>query len=105
MSNNKEINTDFLQELSELISENSKKIIQEKISDLHVADIGELIKNLSIEQAHYLFQLLDEEKSALVLMEVEEEVREQLLSNLSSKEIATEVIENLESDDATDVIS
>ena len=105
MSNNKEINTDFLQELSELISEKSKKIIQEKISDLHVADIGELIKNLSIEQAHYLFQLLDEEKSALVLMEVEEELREQLLSNLSSKEIATEVIENLESDDATDVIS
>lgn len=105
MSNNKEINTDFLQELSELISENSKKNIQEKISDLHVADIGELIKNLSIEQSHYLFQLLDEEKSALVLMEVEEEVREQLLSNLSSKEIATEVIENLESDDATDVIS
>jgi magnesium transporter len=32
-------------------------------------------------------------------------VREHLLSLLSSKEIATEIIDNLESDDATDVIS
>ena len=37
-------------------------------------------------------------------MELEEDIREHLLSNLSSKEIAKEVIENLESDDATDVI-
>ena len=33
------------------------------------------------------------------LIELEEEIREHLLSNLSSKEIAKEVIENLESDD------
>ena len=33
-------------------------------------------------------------------MELEEDIREHLLSNLSSKEIPTEVIENLESDDA-----
>jgi len=105
MSNNKKINSDFLYELSDLISSNSYKEIQILILDLHVADIAEIIEELSEDQANYLFQLIDEEKSALVLMEVEEELREHLLSNLSSKEIATEVIENLESDDATDVIS
>ncbi len=104
MSNNNEINSNFLQQISDLISEYSNKNIQKLIEDLHVADIAEIINNLSEKEANYLYQLIDEEKSALVLMELEEEIREHLLSNLSSKEIATEVIENLESDDATDVI-
>ncbi|MBT4737891.1 MAG: magnesium transporter, partial [Flavobacteriales bacterium] len=73
--------------------------------DLHIADIAEIIEELSIEQATYLFQLIDEERSAQILIEIEDETREHILSTLSSKEIATEVIENLESDDATDVLS
>ncbi|MGY8987057.1 MAG: magnesium transporter [Flavobacteriales bacterium] len=105
MSKKNEINNKFLEDLSNLISTNSSQKIKELICDLHIADIAEIISEISIDKANYLFQLIDEEKSALVLMELEEEVREHLLSLLSSKEIATEVIENLESDDATDVIS
>tara|TARA_B100000683_G_scaffold111577_1_gene109899 strand:- start:1295 stop:2644 length:1350 start_codon:yes stop_codon:yes gene_type:complete len=104
MSNNNEINTNLLKKISDLISVRSNKNIKKLIEDLHVADIAEIINNLSDEEANYLYQLIDEEKSALVLMELEEDLREHLLSNLSSKEIAKEVIENLESDDATDVI-
>ena len=104
MSNNNEINTNLLKQISDLISVRSNKNIKKLIEDLHVADIAEIINNLTDEEANYLYQLIDEEKSALVLMEVEENLREHLLSNLSSKEIAKEVIKNLESDDATDVI-
>ena len=104
MSNNKEINSSLLKRISDLISDRSNKNIQKLIEDLHVADIAEIINYLSEEEANYLYQLIDDEKSALVLMELEEDTREHLLSNLSSKEIAKEVIENLESDDATDVI-
>ena len=104
MSNDNEINSKFLQQISDLIADCSNKNIQKLINDLHVADIAEIINNLSEEEANYLYQLIDEEKSALVLMELEEDIREHLLSNLSSKEIATDVIKNLESDDATDVI-
>ena len=104
MSNNNEINSNLLKQISDLITNCSSKSIQKLIEDLHVADIAEIINNLSEQEANYLYQLIDEEKSALVLMELEEDIREHLLSNLSSKEIATEVIENLESDDATDVI-
>ena len=105
MSKNKQINTSFLQEISKLISNKDNEEIIGKIKNLHVADIAEILKKLSSEQSSFLFQLINEEKSALVLIEVEDELREYLLSNLSSKEIATEIIENLESDDATDVIS
>jgi len=105
MQKKEEINNKFLEDISILISNNSANKIKELISDLHIADIAEVIEELPIHQSNYLFQLLEEEKSAVVLIELEEDVREHLLSLLSSKEIATEVIENLESDDATDVIS
>jgi len=105
MSSNKKINSQFLSELSDFISNNSDKKIQSLICDLHIADIAEIIEELTIKQATYLFQLIDEERSAQVLIEVEDETREHILSTLSSKEIAIEVIENLESDDATDVLS
>ena len=105
MSKNKEINSQFLSELSNFIFNNSDKKIQSLICDLHIADIAEIIEELSIKQATYLFQLIDEERSAQVLIEIEDETREHILSTLSSKEIAIEVIENLESDDATDVLS
>ncbi|MGY8988852.1 MAG: magnesium transporter [Flavobacteriales bacterium] len=105
MSSKKKINIQFLSELSDLISNNSDKKIESLICDLHIADIAEIIEELSIKQATYLFQLIDEERSAQVLIEVEDETREHILSTLSSKEIATEVIKNLESDDATDVLS
>jgi len=105
MQKKEEINNKFLEDISILISNNSANKIKELISDLHIADVAEVIEKLPIHQSNYLFQILEEEKSAVVLMELEEDVREHLLSLLSSKEIATEVIENLESDDATDVIS
>ena len=104
MSNDNKINSKFLQQISDLIADCSNKNIQKLINELHVADIAEIINNLSEEEANYLYQLIDEEKSALVLMELEEDIREHLLSNLSSEEIATDVIKNLETDDATDVI-
>ena len=105
MSSKKEINLQFLSELSDFISNNSDKKTQSLICDLHIADIAEIIEELSIKQATYLFQLIDEERSAQILIEIEDETREHILSTLSSKEIAIEVIENLESDDATDVLS
>ena len=105
MSSKKEINRQFLSELSDFISNNSDKKTQSLICDLHIADIAEIIEELSIKQATYLFQLIDEERSAQILIEIEDETREHILSTLSSKEIAIEVIENLESDDATDVLS
>ncbi len=105
MSEDNEINRELLENLYSLIKGKSSEKIKDIICDLHIADVAEIIEDLSIEQANFVFQLMDEEKSALVLMELEEDTRENLLSFLSAKEIATEVIENLESDDATDVIS
>ena len=68
------------------------------LKDLHYADIAEIINELSTDQATYLVKLLDSDKTADALAEVDEDIREGILENLSV-EIAEE-IEELDTDDA-----
>jgi len=104
MSDRIEINSAYIEQITALILANNSAELSVIISDLHIADIAEIIEDLAIGDAHFLFDLIEEEKSAAVLVELEDDTREKLLSDLTPKEIAEEVIDNLESDDAADVI-
>jgi len=105
MSDRIEINSAYIEQITALIEVNNSAELSVIITDLHIADIAEIIEDLSISNAHFFFNLIDEEKAALVLVELEDDTREDLLSDLTAKEIAEEVIDNLESDDAADVIA
>ena len=52
MSKKNEINNNFLEDLSDLISTNSSQKIKELICDLHIADIAEIISEISIDKAN-----------------------------------------------------
>ena len=105
MSDRIEVNSAYIEQITALIEANNSAELSVIITDLHTADIAEIIEDLSICNAHFFFNLIDEEKAALVLVELEDDTREDLLSDLTAKEIAEEVIDNLESDDAADVIA
>ncbi len=94
----------YLKTLHQQIKDGELQLIQKNMSDLHWADIAEILDALNFDDAKYIFQLLDEETASEILTELEEEIRERLLSELSSKEIADRYIDNLDSDDAADVI-
>ena len=105
MSEKLEINSAYIDQLTALIEANNSQELIKILDELHIADIAEIIEDLSSENAKYLYNLIaDEEKSASVLVELEDDTREDLLANLTAKEIAEEVIDNLESDDAADLI-
>ena len=104
MSDRIEINSAYIEQITSLIEANNSAELSLIIADLHIADLAEIIEDLSIDNAHFLFNLIEEEKSAPVLVELEDDTREEILSDLTSKEIAEGVIDNLESDDAADVI-
>ena len=104
MSDRIEINSAYIEQIASLIEANNSAELSLIIADLHIADIAEIIDDLSIDNAHFLFDLIEEEKSAPVLVELENDTLEEILSDLTAKEIAEEVIDNLESDDAADVI-
>lgn len=105
MSENKELNGHKIKEITSLIEENEKLKLSALITKTHVADIAEIIEQLSNRNAKYIYNLItNEEDAAAVLIELEDNTREELLENLSAKEIAAEVIENLPTDDAADVM-
>ena len=87
----------------DIINENDVAL-QQQLSELHYADIAEILDELNLEQATYIIKLLDSETTSDVLSELEDDVREKVLQNLSVKEIAEEVKE-LDTDDAADLIS
>ena len=98
-----EINKTEIKLLAELIEKGSDKRLRNKLKDLHYADIAEIIYELPTDQATYLIKLLDSDRTADALAEVDEDIRERILENLSAKEIAEEV-EELDTDDAADLI-
>jgi magnesium transporter len=99
------LSKELLSELREWIADGKDTAIAQAIYDAHPADIAELLNELKREEAVYVYRLLDEEKAADVMLELDDDVREKLLSSLTSREIAEELIENIDSDDAADVIA
>ena len=98
-----EITDDFLDSLSELILSNNNKAITALFEDIHFADIAEVLDELEFDDAVYIIKLLDSEKTSEILTELDEDIREKILENLSAKEIAEEV-EEMDTDDAADII-
>ena len=99
-----EINKIVIDSIQELIEKGADAKLRVKLKDFHYADIAEIIYELSTDQAIYLIKLLDSEKTAEALAEVDEDTRERILEKLSVKEIAQEISE-LDSDDAADLIA
>ena len=98
-----EITTGFLEDLKLLIESKNDVAIKRIFSEIHYADIAEVLDEVSFEEAIYIIKLLDSEKTSEILTELEEDTREKILENLSAKEIAIEV-EEMDSDDAADII-
>ena len=100
-----ELSKEYIKHIQSLIDEQSVIKLTEELKEIHAADIAEIYELIEIEQAHFLHNIIKEEKGAEILIELEDDLRDQLLDNLSPKEIAEEVLENLESDDAADIVS
>ncbi len=100
-----ELSKEYIEHIQSLIEEQSVAKLIEELTEIHAADIAEIYEAIELEQAHFLHSIIEDEKGADILMELEDDLRDQLLDNLSPKEIAEEVLENLESDDAADIVS
>ena len=100
-----ELSKEYIENIQSLIEEQSVAKLKEELTEIHAADIAEIYEAIELEQAHFLHNIIEDEKGADILMELEDDLRDQLLDNLSPKEIAEEVLENLESDDAADIVS
>ncbi len=98
------ISKELIQELEQLIQSKNDDQLGILLNDLHHADIAEILDELDFEDATYIFKVLDSEKTAEILLELEDDLRENILKRLSPKEIAEE-LDELETNDAADIIA
>jgi len=94
----------MLETLKELIAHNLEFDIIDLFSDMHPADIADLIDELDEEDRLHLFSLLDVEKASDVILELSDNSREQIIEDLSNEQL-TDIIEEMESDDQADIIA
>ena len=100
----KDFTQDDIERIEEVIDRHDDVQARAEISDLHPADIAELFQHLSVRQAEWVFNLIeDKEQKADVLMELDEEDRKKLLENMAPEQIG-EFIDLLDTDDAVDLI-
>lgn len=98
-----ELTKQYLEELKEKIELNHHIDIGEFINQLHPADIADVLENLDQDEAKFVYELLNEEKAAETLMELEDEFRQNFLKLFSTSEIA-EQVDQLNTDDAADLL-
>lgn len=99
-----EITKEYLDEIQTQIEQGEERSLVAHLEDLHETDIALILNQLRREDVNYAYRLLKDDIRPAVLVDVDDEVREEILGSLSSKEIAEDVIDGLESDDAADVI-
>lgn len=100
----KEFSEDYLENIKNIIENHDQDAAERELHEMHPADIAELYQDLDLDEAEFLFKLLDEDTRAAVLMELDEEDRRKLLGNMSAEEIASQFIDHLDTDEAVDLI-
>ena len=99
-----ELTKEFIDRLEEIIEQKDDARAKEILKDLYPQDIAELLHELNLQQAIYLYMLMDGEEAADVLMELDDDDRMKLLKELPSEVIAKQFIDNMETDDAVDLM-
>ncbi len=89
--------------LNELLERKDKKAIDAFLKELHPADIAELITFIEEPDKLELFLLLPLETASKVIMETDENTRENIIGSLSKRKL-TEIVHEMDTDDATDII-
>ncbi|UII81193.1 magnesium transporter [Flagellimonas sp. CMM7] len=95
---------ELIEQIQQLIADKKNANLRLMMKEFHYADIAEIAEELTKDEATYLIKLLDSEKTSDILAEMDEDLRESILKNLSTKEIAGE-LEELDTDDAADIVS
>ncbi len=100
----KDLNDEDIEKIEEMIENGDEVGARKAFNELHPADIAELFQSLSLKEAEWAFNLIeDKEKKADVLMELDEEDRKKLLEGMDPEQIG-HFIDLLDTDDAVDLI-
>lgn len=99
-----EVNEEYIKQVQELIAQKEGDQVKAMLAHLHPADIAELCDELKLEEARFIYRLLDNETAADVLVEMDEDTRKEFLEVLPSETIAKRFVDYMDTDDAVDLM-
>lgn len=92
-----------LDRLKELLHRRDFDTLKEALTGLHASDIGDYLKHLDEDEKLELFLLLPTDLASDVILETDDATRQFLVGSLSKRRL-TEIVDEMETDDATDII-
>jgi len=100
-----EVDEDFLNDITDLIREQSDAALTNILADLYDFDIAVIIDNIEDDDdALYLFSLLNDETASEVILEISDHRRDYFTEKLGGEKISN-IVSEMYSDDATDFLS
>ncbi|MDP2208997.1 MAG: magnesium transporter [Bacteroidota bacterium] len=100
-----EVDEELMSDIAELVHDQAAPALLNILTDLHPADIADIIDHLQeTEDREYVFNLLDVTAASEVLLELESSIREGLLELLPQERISA-LVGQLDSDDAADIVA
>lgn len=91
------------EEILEMLEERQFKELREVLENTHPVDIAELLEEIDDKQMILVFRMLDKDEAAETFTEMNNDVREVLLSALTDSEIK-EVMDEMYLDDVADLL-
>ena len=94
----------YIQPLEPKLDRLTLSVTRDAVSDLHPADIAQIMSGLAPEERQEFFEKLDPETAAEALHELTPEVQADIIAEMD-KEHAADIIEQMPPDEAADVIA
>ncbi len=91
------------EELKELLTSRQYTLLRQTISDMNPADIAGVMSEMEDEDSLKMFRILPKDIAADVFADLELDVQQYIIRSMSDRE-ASNIIENLMADDATDLL-
>ena len=98
------ISWNYMQPLSPELKSIALTVPRQMLSELHPADIADLISQVSREEGAHLFKDLDIETAADALSELMPERQAEIINSIDTEK-AADIIEEMQPDEAADVLS
>jgi magnesium transporter len=95
---------EYIENLKNIIEQKDDVAAKKLLKDLHPADIADIYRELDLQEGIYLYLLMGDELAADVLVELDDEDRKKLLKELPSELIAKRFVDNMETDDAVELM-
>jgi CBS domain-containing protein len=98
------ISWDYIQPLRPKLNAITLTVPRQMLSDLHPADIADIISQVSREEGAHLFKDLDIETAAEALSELKPEMQADIINAMDTDK-AADIIEEMPPDEAADILS